>query len=94
MNCSFSSSANLSAHSAPTSKGVTVEGSQSNQAFSNVSTSWLAPEVVILRLQLLAPEEREIFTVDSTSKKHCTECGKKIKGDYKFCPKCGTKQDA
>ena len=92
MSCSFSSTQNLVSHSVPTSKGVTVEGSKSNQAFNNVSTSWLAPEIVTLRLQLLAPEEKETFTVDSTSKKHCTECGKKIKGNFKFCPKCGTRQ--
>ena len=74
------------------SKGVTVEGSASNQSFSTASTSWLSPEIITLRLQILAPEQEQ-KTVDATKVKFCVDCGKKIKGSFIFCPKCGVKQE-
>ena len=95
INCASSqvmSSTLLVNNATPThQKGVTLPGGESSQKFSSTSTSWLAPEVVTLRLQLLAPLVQSV-TVDDTKYKHCTECGKKIKGNYKFCPKCGTRQ--
>jgi hypothetical protein len=93
MSCSNVSTGNLSAQATPTSqRGVTVSGSHSDQSFSTTATNILSPEIVILRLQLLAPEEEQ-KTVENTKTKYCVQCGKKIKGDFKFCPKCGAKQE-
>ncbi len=73
-------------------KGVTIGGSQSNQKFGSTFVPYLSPEIVTLRLRILAPDQ-ETRTIEDTKKRYCINCGKKIKSSYIFCPKCGTKQE-
>jgi hypothetical protein len=83
---------NLERHINSSQKGVTVEGGISNQAFSPTIVSCLGPEITTIRLQILVPEQTET-TVATTKKVYCINCGKKLKNNYKFCPRCGTKQE-
>lgn len=86
-------------------RGATVEGSQSNQSFGEVSIGPLEDVSTTLTLQILAPETTVFtgfsggtttvtvpLTVKNTRKKYCTNCGKKLKFQDNFCSKCGKEQ--
>ena len=72
--------------------GITVEGSRSDQHFTSVS--WFATEsqshVIVLHLKgtVAGQPITEPVTVEHRVK--CSSCGKKHRGDAKFCVKCGT----
>ncbi len=81
-------------NAAPQSEnGITVPGSQSNQAFATASWFETEPTKHNIVLRLLGETEgnrsvREPVTVKS--KPVCTTCGKTNKATAKFCSECGT----
>jgi hypothetical protein len=71
--------------------GITVEGSESNQSFVTVS-DFETEQSEVLTLKLIGkvdekPVERPV-TVDLRAQ--CKTCGRRAKGDAKFCSGCGT----
>jgi hypothetical protein len=70
--------------------GATVEGSASNQQFSNVRTGTLLEDTTILRFQILAPATTDApVTVKETRRKDCAKCGARIPAYARFCLVCG-----
>lgn len=72
--------------------GITVPGSESNQQFH--ASSWFqvheVSEVLVLRLRGRVGDEPVVKAVTVKTKATCVTCGKKSKGDKKFCGECGT----
>jgi hypothetical protein len=65
--------------------GATVEGGGSNQSFSHGYFGQKEHPSVAFRFWLRGVQQ-EVTTED---KLYCTNCGKKTRFDYKFCPRCG-----
>ena len=71
--------------------GRVAEGAYSNQRFETVDMdieSWAFHTEVIKIL----PRSQKPFTKNDLEKVFCTECGRKIKTKFKYCPFCGAKQ--
>ena len=68
------------------------EGSYSNQEFQNVNKDFEYFAFVTEKIKLL-PISQKPFTVNDLQKIYCSECGRKLKTQYKFCPYCGNKID-
>ena len=41
----------------------------------------------------ILPESQKPFTKEDTQKVYCSNCGRKLKTKYKYCPYCGAKID-
>ena len=65
-------------------------GSTSKQEFDNVNIDFEYFPFVTEKIKLL-PMSQKPFTVNDLQKIYCSECGRKLKTQYKFCPYCGTK---
>ena len=65
--------------------GATVEGGKSNQSFVHGAFGQKDYPSVTFKFWLRGVEH-EVTTED---KLYCTNCGKKTRFDYKFCPRCG-----
>ena len=65
--------------------GATVEGSRSNQSFTFGTFGEKEYPSTIFRMWLRGLD-LPITTSDSI---HCVNCGKKLKSEFRFCPKCG-----
>lgn len=66
--------------------GVTTEGSDSNQVFTTTTFGELDNSTyTVIEIQLRNNE----LTIATDSKIYCTQCGKKIKPTFSFCPNCG-----
>jgi len=72
--------------------GRIAEGSYSNQKFETIFESFETWSFRTETIQIL-PESQKPYTVDDLEKLYCTECGRKLKTKYKFCPYCGNKID-
>lgn len=72
--------------------GRIAEGSYSNQKFETVFESFETWSFRTETIQIL-PESQKPYTSDDLEKLYCTECGRKLKTKYKFCPYCGNKID-
>ena len=70
--------------------GIINPGSASNQKFDNVNIDFEYFPFVTENIRLL-PISQKPFTANDLQKIYCTECGRKLKTNYKFCPYCGTK---
>jgi hypothetical protein len=71
-------------------RGATVEGSASNQQFSNVQTGTLLADTTTLRFQILAPATEDApVTVKETRKRECPKCTKLMPIQSTFCSNCG-----
>ncbi len=68
------------------------EGSHSNQEFQDVYKDFEYFAFVTEKVKLL-PISRKPFTSNDLQKIYCSECGRKLKTQYKFCPYCGNKID-
>ena len=94
----ISSTANISAVSASCNNEMICEtgrinpGSISNQKFDNVNIDFEYFPFVTENIKLL-PISQKPFTPNDLQKIYCTECGRKLKSNYKFCPYCGSKID-
>lgn len=64
-------------------------GKKSKQEFSSSNESFSSVCYLISNFKILPINTKNITTKDL--KQYCTECGKKIKKEYKFCPSCGNK---
>ena len=67
-------------------------GSISNQEFDSVNIDFEYLPFVTEKIKLL-PISQKPYTVNDLHKIYCTECGRKLKTNYKFCPFCGSKID-
>ena len=67
-------------------------GSVSNQKFDEVNIDFEYFPFVTEKIKLL-PISQKPYTVNDLHKIYCTECGRKLKTNYKFCPFCGSKID-
>jgi hypothetical protein len=72
--------------------GITVPGSESNQKFTY--GSWFATEdhsdVIVISLRGTVGSKPVVQAVTVDRKPKCETCGKKNKGNAKFCSQCGT----
>jgi hypothetical protein len=73
-------------HFLPDSTGATVEGSHSSQVFTKTTFGEKEYPSTVFKFWLRGVAE----AVVSTDKLYCTQCGKKTRFDYKYCPRCGT----
>ena len=69
--------------------GIIEAGSSSSQEFGNVNIDFEYFSFVTERIKLL-PISQKPFTANDLQKIYCSECGRKLKTKYKFCPYCGT----
>ena len=72
--------------------GMVEAGSVSNQKFDEVDMDFEYFPFVTEKIKLL-PISQKPYTVNDLHKIYCTECGRKLKTNYKFCPYCGSKID-
>ena len=72
--------------------GRIEEGSISNQEFETVNKSFEYFAFKTEKIKLM-PVSQKPYTAGDLQKLYCTECGKKIKSQFKFCPYCGTEVD-
>lgn len=71
--------------------GRVEKGSYSHQKFNNVNIDFSSWAFRTENINLL-PTSRKQYTDNDLKKVYCHECGRKIKGKFKFCPFCGAKQ--
>lgn len=71
--------------------GRIERGSNSNQRFDNIDTSFEYAAFVTETLHIL-PMSRKPVTSGDLKKIYCHQCGRKIKAGFRFCPFCGSKQ--
>ena len=64
-------------------------GSSSKQEFDNVNIDFEYFPFVTEKIKLLPMSQKPFFVTD-LQKVYCSECGRKLKTQYKFCPYCGT----
>jgi hypothetical protein len=72
--------------------GITVPGSESNQQFYSASDFPCHPQtdVIVIKLRGAVGGAPVVKAVTVKTKTTCPTCGKKSKGDKKFCAQCGT----
>lgn len=71
--------------------GRVGEGSNSNQKFTNVHYEFEYSPFHTVSYKLL-PHSVKPQTLNTLNKvRYCTDCGSKLKPNYKFCANCGTK---
>jgi len=71
--------------------GRVEKGSYSSQKFNSVNIDFASWPFRTENINLL-PVSRKQYTDNDLKKVYCHECGRKIKGKFKFCPFCGAKQ--
>ena len=67
-------------------------GSISNQEFDSVNIDFEYLPFITEKIKLF-PISKKPYTLNDLHKIYCTECGRKLKTNYKFCPYCGSKID-
>lgn len=69
--------------------GRIEKGEKSNQTFTNSNQQFnsYTSHTVKFKILPLSVKNKEIHEI----RQYCTECGVKLKKNYKFCPSCGTK---
>ena len=100
IDCSFSTSASSNTAQAtldwvqPKTKetGRVSEGGYSDQRFQTVNVDTEILPFRTERIKIL-PRSQKPFTKNDLNKVFCTECGRKIKPKFKYCPFCGAKQE-
>ena len=77
---------------APTTDGITVPGSESNQKFTTGSIKTLENEVHVITLMLRGKTIKEEIVVTPVviTKMKCPSCGTPNGSFSKFCSECGT----
>lgn len=72
--------------------GRVSDGGYSKQKFNTVDMEFEYWAFRTERIKIL-PESRKPYTSNDLKKVYCTNCGRKLKDKYKFCPYCGQKLD-
>ena len=72
--------------------GRVSEGAYSNQQFQTVDIDVEEWAFHTEKIKIL-PRSQKPFTKNDLNKVYCTNCGRKIKPKFKYCPFCGAKQD-
>ena len=69
--------------------GIVEKGNESNQSFTNSyqEFNYYTSHEVNFKIQ---PSSTKNKTTEDI-RQYCTECGTKMKKNYKFCPSCGNK---
>lgn len=70
--------------------GRVEKGNYSNQKFKNVNVSFESYPFKTEFIKLF-PESQKQLNSNDLKKQYCTNCGRKIKEQFKFCPYCGAK---
>ena len=70
--------------------GRVGEGSYSNQKFKNVDMEFEYWPYTTEFIKVL-PESQKPYTSEDLQRIYCTNCGRKLKTKYKYCPYCGNK---
>lgn len=70
--------------------GRIEEGSHSNQKFNSIDMNLESYPSWIETIKILPESQKPIYS-DDLHKIYCTNCGRKLKTMYKYCPYCGTK---
>jgi len=83
--CNFASDSTLGVVHDSADAGATVEGAASSQSFSRGHFGEKEYPSTTFKLWLRGVQ-KEVTVKD---KIYCTNCGKKTRFDYKFCPRCG-----
>lgn len=65
------------------------QGANSNQSFEFIEKSFSNFPNTTIEYQILPLSEKLVESKDLKS--YCTECGRSLKPEFKFCPVCGTK---
>jgi hypothetical protein len=91
----FDVSSTLLRSSKPSKKNKSIEtgrvekGEQSNQNFTNSYEQFNYQTSHTINLKIKPISEKNINLEEI--RQHCTECGTKVKRNFKFCPSCGNK---
>jgi hypothetical protein len=69
--------------------GRVEKGEQSNQSFINSyqNFNYYTSNAVKFKIMPLSTKNKNVDEI----RQYCTECGTKVKKNYKFCPSCGNK---
>ena len=69
--------------------GRVEKGEKSNQSFTNSyeQFNYYTSHTVKFKIQPLSTKNKTTEDI----RQYCTECGTKIKTNFKFCPSCGNK---
>jgi len=70
--------------------GRVEKGSKSKQKFTKTNYDFESYIYHTEEFQLF-PLSKRVTTVKEATREYCTQCGKKRKINFNFCPKCGTK---
>lgn len=69
--------------------GRVEKGEKSNQSFTNSHEQFYYHTSHTVKFKILPLSTKNINVEEI--RQYCTECGVKVKKNYKFCPSCGTK---
>jgi len=74
-------------------EGITVDGSDEHQSFTEVNVPLLeqTKHVITIKLKGKASEGNVKVPITTREKIKCKTCGKSNKSSYKYCPHCGTR---
>jgi hypothetical protein len=70
--------------------GRVEKGSKSKQKFHKTNYDFESYASHTEDFQIF-PLSKRAVTIQEATREYCTECGKRRKKNYKFCPKCGQK---
>lgn len=71
--------------------GRVDKGSHSNQQIQTVQKDFETFPFYTMECKLLPESQKVVTASEATHKSYCTQCGHKVKSDFKFCPSCGSK---
>lgn len=95
-NCFYTSNLGADTESSYTTNQSSIEtgriegGNVSNQNFINVDMNFENFPISQISYQIMPTSLKPVETKE-LKKKFCTECGRKTKESFKFCPDCGVK---
>ncbi len=70
--------------------GRIEKGSKSKQKFHKTNYDFESFASHVDEFQIF-PLSKRVVTIQEATREYCTECGKRRKKNFRFCPKCGTK---
>ena len=89
INTSNYSTTNTSLSNTSIETGRIEKGGKSDQKFTNVSMDFEWFSFHTIQYKILPKSTKNIMV--NEIRNYCSECGRKLKKEYKFCPSCGYK---